>query len=108
MGGGGGAGGPLGRRDAVGTTRQRNHTALRKSSAKNSPAPEEGAPSLAKFSLHREIPLAASPEGGTGGSPSRCGAGRGGGLTRGCRVGLLCRGAGGGCVHASPGALWLR
>lgn len=29
----------LGKRDAVGTTRQRNHTALRKSSAKNSPAP---------------------------------------------------------------------
>lgn len=29
----------LGKRDAVGTTRQKNHTALRKSSAKNSPAP---------------------------------------------------------------------
>lgn len=33
----------------VRTTRQRNHTALRKSSAKNSPAPEKGASALAKI-----------------------------------------------------------
>lgn len=81
----------------MGTTRQRNHTPLRKSSAKNNPAPGEGAPSLAKFSLRCRLLLAAAPVWGGGGGPGVAApVGAGGG---GC---LLCHGAGGGCVRASP------